>query len=529
VHPARFIRSGNGRERPSDSRVTLQEEVHFIEPAIERLLPLTAERPLHDAAGSRRLEQQLAAALPPHTLMRRAGDAVSRLALALAPHAQRVWIAAGPGNNGGDGLEASMHLQRAGKSVEVSLIGDAARLPPDAADALARAIAAGVRVVAAPHPAAACELAIDALLGIGASRPPEGALAEAIRNLNAHAGPRLAVDLPSGLHGATGQPLGADCVFATHTLSLLTLKPGLFTGAGRDHAGSVWFESLGADAVSVEPVARLAFAAPMQVRRHAQHKGSFGDVAIVGGAPGMTGAALLAARAALAAGAGRVHVELLDNAPAAPGVDALRPELMFRPHWSRDAATALARATVTCGCGGGDAVRAVLPRLLGAAHRLVLDADALNAIATDAALATLLRARAARGAATVLTPHPLEAARLLGCGSAEVQRDRLHAARELADRHRCIAVLKGSGSVIAAPGRTPRINSTGNAALASAGTGDVLAGWLAGRWAQAPQGDEAALAFDAARRAVAEHGAAAEPAPPGALRAGDLIERLLAR
>ena len=163
------------------------------------------------------------------------------------------------------------------------------------------------------------------------------------------------------------------------------------------------------------------------------------------------------------------------------------------------------------------------------AGRLVLDADALNALAADASVAALLRARAARGQATVLTPHPLEAARLLDCTSAEVQADRLIAARELAQRCGCIAVLKGSGTVIAAPGRVPRINSTGNASLASAGTGDVLAGWLAGRWAQHARGDEAGLAFAVALQAVAEHGAAAEPAPSGALRAADLIERLYRR
>jgi ADP-dependent NAD(P)H-hydrate dehydratase / NAD(P)H-hydrate epimerase len=199
---------------------------------------------------------------------------------------------------------------------------------------------------------------------------------------------------------------------------------------------------------------------------------------------------------------------------------------MFRGDFVRTSADALARTTVVCGCGGGDAVRPPLPRLLGGARRLVLDADALNALAHDSSLATLLRARSARGLATVLTPHPLEAARLLGCTTAQLQADRLHAAAELADRFACCVVLKGSGSVIAAPSQAPRINSTGNAALASAGTGDVLAGWLGGRWAQQPGGDEAAIAFLAARHAVAEHGAAAEPQPKSALRAGDLIERL---
>ena len=497
---------------------------------MQPVLPLTRDLPLFDAAQTRALEQRASAALPPHTLMRRAGESVARLALALAPHAQRIWIAAGPGNNGGDGLEAAIQLLRFGKTIEVSLIGDAAALPADAADAYARARAAGVRIATSVEPVEPPDLAIDALLGVGASRAPAGPIAECIGHLNAVEGLRLAIDLPSGLHAGTGQALGADCVRASHTLALLTLKPGLFTGLGRDQAGRVWFDTLHVDASDAGPCAWLSGtdmprAAP---RRHAQHKGSFGDVAIVGGAPGMGGAALLAARAAHAAGAGRVYVDLLDRTPGAPRVDLLRPELMFRDDWVRASGEALARTTVVCGCGGADAVRAPLPRLLSVARRLVLDADALNALATDASLATLLRARAARGHASVLTPHPLEAARLLACTTDQVQADRLRAAAELANRFACVVVLKGSGSVLAAPNAVPRINSTGNAALATAGTGDVLAGWLAGRWAQRA-GDDAATGFAVARQAVAEHGAAAEPPPPGALRAGDLIERLAQR
>jgi hydroxyethylthiazole kinase-like uncharacterized protein yjeF len=196
---------------------------------------------------------------------------------------------------------------------------------------------------------------------------------------------------------------------------------------------------------------------------------------------------------------------------------------MFRAHWAGGAPEVLARSTVVCGCGGGEAVRDVLPRLLTLAQRLVLDADALNAVATDPMLATLLIARAARGLGTVLTPHPLEAARLAGATTAEIEADRLRAAQTLAERFRCVVVLKGSGSIIAAPGRAPRINPTGNAALATGGTGDVLAGWLGGLWAQTGAGE--ALAAVTAR-AVAEHGAAAEPQPAGVLRAGDLIEVL---
>lgn len=496
------------------------------------IFPVTEDIALHGAAGTQEIEQRTATALPPHALMRRAGESVAHLALAIAPHADRIWIAVGPGNNGGDGLEAATRLFAAGKQVEVSLLGDPARLPADAADAFERAKAAGVAISDRPQPSAPAGIAIDALLGVGASRAPADRLAEGIRALNAISAtgsPLLAVDLPSGLHTTTGQALGRDCVVASHTLTLLTAKPGLFTADGRDHAGETWLETLGAaSGPAPTPLAWLSGVpkAAFARRRHAQHKGSFGDVAIVGGGPGMHGAALMAARAAHAAGAGRTYVAMLDRSSAAPTLDPMRPELMFRGDWLDGDLATIERSTVVCGCGGGDAVRAVMPRLLSHAWRLVIDADALNALAADASLAAMVRARADHGQATVLTPHPLEAARLLGCDTAEVQRDRLAAAQSLADRYACSAVLKGSGSVIASPVKVPRINSTGNASLATAGTGDVLAGWLGGRWAQQARGDEAATAFRVARQAVAEHGAAAEPPPRDALLASDLIERL---
>lgn len=505
---------------------------------MEPIFPVTADIALHGTAGTRAIEQRTAMALPPHALMHRAGESVARLALAIAPHADRIWIAAGPGNNGGDGLEAAARLRAAGKQVEVSLLGDPARLPADAADAFERAKSAGVAISDRPQPSAPAAIAIDALLGVGASRAPADRLAEAVRALNALSAlsassatgvPVLAVDLPSGLHATTGQALGRDCVVASHTLALLTAKPGLFTADGRDHAGEIWLETLGAaSGLAPTPIAWLS-GVPKEAfarRRHAQHKGSFGDVAIVGGGPGMHGAALMAARAAHAAGAGRTYVAMLDRSAAAPTLDPVRPELMFRGDWLDGDLAAIEHSTVVCGCGGGDAVRAVMPRLLGHAWRLVIDADALNVLAVDASLTAMVRARADHGLATVLTPHPLEAARLLGCDTAEVQRDRLAAAQSLADRYACTAVLKGSGSVISSPGEIPRINSTGNAALATAGTGDVLAGWLGGRWTQRARGDEAATAFRVARQAVAEHGAAAEPPPRDALLASDLIERL---
>jgi hydroxyethylthiazole kinase-like uncharacterized protein yjeF len=504
-------------------------------PAIQRIDSSIRRLALFGSTGTRVIETRATAALPAHTLMRRAGMATAQLALALAPHARTVWIAAGPGNNGGDGLEAALWLRQQGKRSVVTLAGDPSRGPADAKDAFERARAGGVAFEADAPSLGPHDIAIDGLLGIGGSRAPAGRLADDVRRLNGLPCPVLAIDVPSGLNADTGQPFGADCVVATSTLSLLSLKPGLFTGAGRDHAGTVWFDALGVEIPAEHaPDAWLcghpAVQADAVIRHHAAHKGTFGDVAVVGGAEGMTGAAILAARAAHAAGAGRIFVALLRaTAHPSPELDVERPELMFRAGWCESAPAVLAQTTVVCGCGGGDAIRAPLPRLVSLAGRLVLDADALNAIAGDRGLRAALLSRRTRQLQTVLTPHPLEAARLLDGRTAAVQADRIGAARELAERYGCVAVLKGSGTVIAAPDTVPVVNATGNAALASAGTGDVLAGLIGGRWAQAASLSNGGAGFDVAGRAVAAQGAAAEPAMPGALRAADLIETLYAR
>ncbi|HEY2189270.1 MAG TPA: NAD(P)H-hydrate dehydratase, partial [Caldimonas sp.] len=484
---------------------------------IERIDSRGGRVALLGRAATRRRESAALTTVAPFTLMARAGDAVARLALAVAPHAEHVVVFAGPGNNGGDGVEAATRLQAMGKRATVLRVGAASAPPADAEQALARATAAGVAIgdwsAGARGAEADADLVIDALLGIGATRAPEGDLAAAIARIAALAarGARvLAVDVPSGLDVDHGQPIGSACVVAHDTLTLIASKPGLFTGSGRDHAGRVWCAPIGVDDDGVEPdawlVGRRDPSCVLAPRRQASHKGSFGDVAVVGGALGMAGAAWLAAHAAHAAGAGRVYVDLVrdDGAPVPhDGFDPTRPELMVRPGWSTGGAAVVQTTTVVCGCGGGDAVRSRLPRLLSLAPRLVLDADALNAIAADPSLAALTAARQARGLATILTPHPLEAARLLAGTAAAVQGDRVGAARELAARYRAVVILKGSGTVIAAGEGVPRINATGNASLASAGTGDVLAGWIGGRWATSR-----AATIDVATLAVVEHGAA---------------------
>ena len=493
--------------------------------------------PLHDTAATRRLEHTAAARLPPHTLMQRAGLCVARLARALAPHARTFWIACGPGNNGGDGLEAAMHLRQQGLPVVVTWLGAPENAPSDALRSWQRARDAGVQFLRDAPQLGPQDLCIDALLGIGLAPggtrpPPQDSFLALLEQLRSSPAPLLSIDLPSGLQGDTGQyapgfapvtlfgPSAAQPA-PRHTLSLLTLKPGLFTGSGRDAAGSVWLDTLGCDTVSEPPSAWLA-GAPLPTRRlHASHKGSYGDVAVVGGeglaarGMGMAGAALLAASATLHSGASRVLVALLDDGHLQ--LDLQQPELMFR----RFDALALEQLTVVCGCGGGQAIARVLPEVITRAARLVLDADALNTIATQAALHALVVARGQHGQPTVITPHPLEAARLLGLTTAEVQANRLDAAQQLADQFNCVAVLKGSGTVIAAPDRIPAINPTGNARLATAGTGDVLAGMVGAHLAAG------ASALRAASEAVYQHGQAADVWPAGlALTASALARRV---
>lgn len=486
--------------------------------------------PLHDSAASRAIEAAALAASAPHALMARAGLATARVALALAPGAACVTVLAGPGNNGGDGLVAACHLRQAGKQVRVlHLVDDPARMPADAAHAWQQARALDLDWAGSCADLGPSDLVIDGLLGLGAAREPSGAIAQALDWCRHQSSPILSIDLPTGLHADTGRVLGAAAIAARWTLALLTLKPGLVTGAGRDHVGELWLDDLGVRSDAPPSAWLVAMRHPPPLawapRHHAQHKGSFGDVIVIGGAPGMSGAAWLAAHAALAAGAGRVYLSPLDGAVQPPW-----PELMLRQRAWDDAA-ALAASTVVCGCGGGAAVADTLPAVLGSAARLVLDADGLNAVAADGGLRAALHARAQRGQATVLTPHPLEAARLLGVDAADVQADRLAAARRLAESSQAVVLLKGSGTVIAEPGQPAVwINGSGNARLATAGSGDVLAGWIGGNWSQrGTRGSPAVDAGSAARSAAWRHGHAADAMPGAAelpLRAGELIERM---
>ncbi|PUE41310.1 NAD(P)H-hydrate dehydratase [Limnohabitans sp. Bal53] len=488
--------------------------------------------PILGAAQVRQLEPALQA-LSPTPLMQSAGMACARLALAVAPHARRIWVAAGPGNNGGDGLEAAFHLHQWGKEVVVSLVASSGPTPADAQAALQRAQQAGVRIQPDMPKEWLAELdaqdlCIDALLGIGAKCPLSSGLRACVQAMQNGQAPVLAIDVPTGLNPQSGQWLGGDsaaamAVHADHTLCLIAIQAGLLMGHGRDATGQIWLEDLGfrPSQHSVPPLAWLNLGYMAPIKPHASHKGSHGDVAVIGGegmathGMGMTGAAILAATAALHAGAGRVILSLL---PGQAG-DNVPPDVMQREFKMLE----LEKLHVVCGCGGGTAVQALLPEVLQRSSCLVLDADGLNAVAQNSALQDALRQRAAHSGtqATVITPHPLEAARLLGCNTAQVQNDRIKAAQQLAERFQCSVVLKGSGTVIAAPGQTPRINITGNGRLAIGGTGDVLAGLVGARMAQELS------SFDAACAAVAQHGQVADDWPPGeALTASRLARRL---
>ena len=422
------------------------------------------------SAELRALETRHADAAPP--LMERAGRAAADLAMELlGGRRARILVCAGPGNNGGDARAMARLL--AARGVAVTLVTPGAAVP-----------------------AGDYGLVVDGLFGIGLTRPVTGPNAELIERINAFPGPVLALDVPSGLDGDTGRVMGV-AVRATHTLSFIGGKPGLYTLDGPDHCGEVRIDDLGLrlDAFPGALLGAADFGRHLQPRRRNSHKGSYGSLAVIGGAAGMTGAALLAARAGLKLGAGRVFAGLLQ--PLA--VDPLQPELMLRT--PEDALAQATAIVIGPGLGASDAAVEILRRCIGADCPLLLDADALNLVAAHPVLAARL---ARRSTATAITPHPAEAGRLLATTTEAVQGDRVAAALELARRFNASIALKGCGTVVAHPDGIWRINTSGNPGLASGGSGDVLAGMAGALMAQGWSPDGALSA------AVHLHGAAAD-------------------
>ena len=463
---------------------------------------------LYTVAQIRAIEQAALVQLPAGTLMLRAGKAVADAALALLPKDttdRRILIAVGPGNNGGDALVAALELTTHGVAVSIVMPVTPGALSPDAKTALDNVKSKLIShidfsdLLNNQH----WDLAIDGLFGIGLTRAVEGEFRALVNYLNNLSCPILAIDVPSGLNADDGSLVGPDgiAVKASTTISFIANKPGLHTLHGRDYAGAVIVNDLDIPrSLFGVPVAELnrpaLFNSSMHPRAHASHKGSHGDLFVMGGASGMTGAVLLAARAGAMTGAGRVFAGFLGTAPP---FDPLHLELMCRSAYSLNPT----RGAIVVGPGMGMSREAndLLARMLSTNLDLVIDADGLNLLAVEPGLQQRL---IQRRAATLLTPHPLEAARLLEIPIEEIQNDRLDAAKKLATKFQSVVIVKGSGTVIANPDNSLVINTTGNPALATAGTGDVLAGLcgslLAQQWP----------VWDAALAAVWIHGHAAD-------------------
>ncbi|MCL5060852.1 MAG: NAD(P)H-hydrate dehydratase [Candidatus Thermoplasmatota archaeon] len=461
--------------------------------------------PLFMAADIRAIDRQWADTHPDASLMERAGAAAAELAGTLASESgEPVLILAGPGNNGGDAVAAARLLAAQGFRVTVVSRADPARLPPDAARAWAAWREGGGILLADIPPSQRYSLVIDGLFGVGLRRDIAGEEARWIARANDMDCPKLALDVPSGLDSDSGRIRGC-ALRADHTLTFLGLKPGLLTADGPDHAGELHLDTLGVDpaALPATPgiaLTRLESRHRLPPRARNSHKGQFGHVGIVGGSNGMVGACLIAGRAALQRGAGSVTLGVLDERIA---VDYGEPRLMFAAPES----LAHARLDVLAigpGLGQGARAHALLDSALAAPCPLVLDADALNLLAGDAALA---RHAARRSFPTLLTPHPGEAARLLGTRGIDIQAGRIEAAQRLSAQYRAHVALKGAGTVIAHPDGRYALNTSGGPWLAQAGSGDRLGGMVA---ALLGQGMEAGNALEAAvwlhGRAPREHG-----------------------
>jgi len=436
--------------------------------------------PIYLTADIRRIEQAAGDA----PLMQRAGAAAADLAANLC-RGKDVLVLAGPGNNGGDARIAAKLLEERFFRVTVT-----DRVPPEKT----------------------WGLVIDGLFGIGLARPIEGEYAKLVEYTSRQTCPILAIDIPSGIQSDSGRVLGC-AIRATHTITFIALKPGLLTLDGPDHCGEIKVDALGLQL----PAASAWIADPslfsLKPRPRNFHKGMAGSLAILGGAAGMTGAALLAGRAALKLGAGRVYVGLLEE--RAPAVDMLAPELMLR-HPDDALGVDLDALVIGPGLGTGERAETLVGAALASEIPCVLDADALNLISENT---DLRKACAKRSADTLLTPHPAEAARLLGSTLATVQEDRVKAARLLAENLNAHTVLKGNGSVLVARDGHWFINDTGNPGMASAGMGDVLAGMLGALLAQRYPGETALVL------GVHLHGAAADAlGGPAGLTASELID-----
>lgn len=468
--------------------------------------------------------------IPGQDLMERAGKAAFDAICRAFPRCRRWLVVCGAGNNGGDGYVIARLAAEAGIDCTLHALKAAGDLKGDAAIAAQRWLeTGGVNRPGAPRNLAERDLVVDALLGTGLDRPPAGQYADAVASINSAGLPVVAIDIPSGLNSDTGRAMGGLAVRAELTVSFIGLKRGLFTADGPDFAGAVEFADLGVPSdvyrsvrdsgvlVREEKIVKY-----LQPRRRNSHKGDFGWLLGIGGDRGMNGALRLAGESALRAGAGKVT--LLTHSDHAAFLNLGCSELMVRGVESGEEIRELLRsadvAVVGTGLGQSKWSRSLLEACKGFDKPLVLDADALNLIAADRSMGDYQDP----GRPTVITPHPAEAGRLLGSGSGEVQADRVAAAQELARICGAVAVLKGCGTVVADRDGRYAICPLGNPGMASAGTGDVLAGVIAAMLAQGLE------AWPAAVVGVVAHAAAGDRAATDigerGLIASDIISRL---
>lgn len=454
--------------------------------------------------------------IPGFELMTRAGTAVFTSIRRNYPRARALAVFCGGGNNAGDGYVVAALARSAGYRVKLFALTDPAQLSGDAATACRQFTDQGGVTLrfSDGEVLAGIDLIVDALLGTGLDRPVSGVFAGAIAAINQSGLPVIAIDIPSGLHADTGAVM-ETAVKADRTLSFIGLKQGLFTGEAADYCGVIEFAGLEVpEAVyaSVPISARLTRKSPWPPRKRCSHKGHYGHVLVIGGNLGYSGAARLAAQAALRTGAGLVS--LATRSAHAQVLNMAQPELMCAGvETVEQLAPLLEKASVLAigpGLAQDEWAKTMLDAALTWQMPRVMDADALN----------LLAQSPARKDNWVLTPHPGEAARLLAMSSAQVQQDRFAAATALQAQYGGVAVLKGAGTLIKSTGCLA-VSCTGNPGMASGGMGDVLTGVIAGLIAQ---GLDLATA---AEQGVYVHGLAADSAAKHSgergLAAGDLL------
>lgn len=457
-----------------------------------------------------------------YTLMTRAAEAALNVARSRYPDALCWQIICGSGNNGGDGYVLARLAKAVGINVSVLAMAPPDSLKGDAATAWRDFAGAGGKLEKDPRAIdESASLLVDALLGSGLERDVSGAYAEVVGAMNRHLAPKLALDIPSGLHADTGAVMGA-AVRADATVTFVALKCGLFVGDGPAYVGELTVSDLdipaacyAAQPAELRQIDDDLLQSQLPRRRADAHKGDFGHVLVVGGGPGMPGAVRLCGEAALRSGAGRVSIATHPSHHET--IAAGRPELMCHPiASSADLVPLIAQATTIAigpGLGTGAWSRMVFDTVMESSLPLVVDADALN----------LLCESAVRGPDWILTPHPGEAARLLGCSNAEVQSDRRSALRQIGTRYGGTAVLKGAGSLVTAAKGANWLCTAGNPGMAAPGMGDVLTGIIA---ALRAQGLSAEMATVAGVYVHARAGDAAAASGERGLLASDLFKEL---